>query len=261
MEALGNETETITIQCQICGLPVNLPWGTTGARDMDERMMGLARMVIHDSCWNGRLKKQKQTEETDRLMQRGMDFRLLCPPQYLDSKVWIETPAANKLRHQAIKKSLAWQYGPMGLIMHGKTSGTGKTTTAWLICEREFMAGRLIVAMTHKELADKATWMAKELTLETKRWAETLRSCDLLFIDDLGKSRFKSVTGEGRASEEFLFDVVDDRIKNKVPTIITVNMTGTETAKAMSGDKGAYFIRRMREFFLSIPFDGESDKH
>lgn len=257
MEALS---ETLTIECQVCGQPLNLEWHPTGNRMFDESMMRVAKGTVHTHCWNKRKHELTESELNMRLAQRAADFRLLCPPQYHDSAAWITTPAARRLNHKAIAEAMAWTYGFMGLTLHGKVSGSGKTTTAWLLCEREFHTGKFIVAMTHKEMSDKATWMAKELTPETKRWADTLRTCDLLFVDDLGKSRFKTVSGEGRASEEFLFDIVDTRIKNKLPTIFTVNMTGQEMKLAMSSDKGAYFIRRLREFFVNVRFDFGEDK-
>lgn len=248
-------SESITVECQVCGQPLTLEWRPTGNRVFDESMLRVAKGTVHSHCWHKRKHELTKAEENMRIAQRSADFRLLCPPQYHNSSEWIKTPEARRLNHKAVTEALAWTYGFMGLTLHGKVSGSGKTTTAWLLCEREFNSGKFIVAMTHKEMSDKATWMAKELTPESKRWAETLKSCDLLFVDDLGKSRFKTVSGEGRASEEFLFDIVDTRIKNQLPTIFTVNMTGAEMKAAMSDDKGAYLIRRLREFFVNVKFD------
>ena len=264
MEVVSENTppellDHITVECKVCGMPLNLPWSSVGGRTMDEMLMRVAQGTVHSHCYLKRHKQVSEQEENQRILQRAADFRLLCPPQYHDSEQWLATDAASRLKHDSIKRALQWAYGPMGLTLHGKVSGTGKTTTAWLILKREFMASRFIVAMTHKEMSDKATWMAKELTPESKRWNETLKSCDLLFIDDLGKARFKGVNGEGRASEEFLFDVIDARIRNKLPTIFTVNMTGKEIALAMSTDKGAYFVRRLREFFTNVGFDAVTE--
>ena len=258
MEALGENI--ITIECSVCGMALNLPFESTGNGMLDRKLMEIAKNTIHTHCYNRRREAFSAAEENQRLLQRSADWRLLCPPQYHTSAEWIHTTAGTKLNLVAVREALAWTYGEQGLTLHGKASGTGKTTTAWLICQREFMAGKFIVAMTHKEMSDKATWMAKELTPESKRWTETLKTCDLLFVDDLGKSRFKTVSGEGRASEEFLFDVVDERIKNKLPTVFTVNMTGEEMKLAMSSDKGAYFVRRLREFFTNVRFDAGGTK-
>lgn len=256
------DKDHITVQCHVCGGPVNLGWTPSGVKMLDDLMMRIAGFTVHDHCARKFRAKLDQNEENLRIAQRSADFRLLCPPLYHDSDQWVKSQHAYRLKQKAIAKAMEWKFCSIGLTMHGKISGTGKTTTAWLILQREFLAGRFIVAMTHKEMSDRATSMAREFTPESKRWADTLRNCDLLFVDDLGKSRFKAMNGEGRASEEFLFDIMDERIKNKVPTIFTVNMTGDELKKAMSSDKGVYFVRRFKEFFISVNFDSDGvEKH
>lgn len=247
--------QIITIECQVCGMPLNLPFTPVKDASLNRVLLEVAKNTVHDMCWNKRNTEKSAAEENQRVLQRSADWRLLCPAQYQDSPEWIGTSEATRLNVVSVRLALEWKYGATGLTMHGKKSGTGKTTTAWVLCAREFLAGRFIVATSHKEMSDKATWMARELTPESKRWQETLKNCDLLFVDDLGKSRFKSQSGESRASEEFLFDVVDERIKAKLPTIFTVNMTGDELRLAMSSDKGAYFVRRLKEFFTSVKFD------
>lgn len=251
MEVAGNLTNT----CQICGQPVTVLYQPTGLHKIDYNLRKMASMVVHDHCYGQRIQEQTQEEELARLVKRGNDFAELCPAQYRDSDEWLKTGHAKKVNLKAVHEALAWPYGKTGLIMHGKTSGSGKTTAAWVLCKREILLGRFVVALTHKELSDKATWAAKELNATSKQWARIVKTCDLLFIDDLGKSRFRSMSGEGRASEEFLFDVMDKRCSEGLPILFTVNMTGTELKAAMSEDKGAYFSRRMREFFKSISFD------
>lgn len=254
-----NEPTIITVECKQCGKPVNLEFKRSGNRRYDDMMLNIAKGVLHNECAAEKKRRITEEELNLRIQQRAVDFRLMCPPQYQDSSEWIKTPEAQrKLNIRAMEEAIKWEYGAMGLNIHGKTSGTGKTTTAWLILEREFVAGRFIVALTHKEMSDRATLAATRITPESKRWADTLKRCDLLYIDDLGKSRFKSASGEGRAAEEFLFDLIDTRVVNKLPTIFTINMSGIELKAAMSGDKGAYFLRRLKDYFVRVAFDCES---
>lgn len=250
-----NEPQTITVDCQICHQPMAVRYVPTGLPAIDGNLLSMTGMLVHDDCINSRERQRTEAEEVARLEKRGNDFAQLCPAQYRDSDKWIATTTEPRLHRASIRSALAWEYGSKGLTMHGRTSGTGKTTSAWIICKREALAGKFIVAITHKELSDKATWAAKEVTVEAKQWARLVKSCDLLFIDDLGKSRFRSMSGDGRASEEFLFDVVDFRCAQRLPIIFTVNMTGVELRAAMSADRGGPFTRRLQEFFTSVCFD------
>lgn len=246
----------LEVACQVCGKPVIVHYKATGIRHLDETMLKVAKTIVHNHCYNERVRQKKEADETERLNQRTANWRLLCEPFYQTSHEWILTAgAAKKVNMAAVKKALEWQYGPKGMILSGRKSGTGKTTTAWAVLHREFNLGRFIVAISHTELSQKATQIATSSDLLANRWMHTIKNCDLLFIDDLGKSRFKSVSGDGRASEEFLFDLVDGRIKSNLPTIITCNMNGEDLQKSMSEERGEAFVRRLREFFVNVKYD------
>jgi DNA replication protein DnaC len=85
-----------------------------------------------------------------------------------------------------------------------------------------------------------------------------LSKCDILFIDDLGKSKFQTFDGTGKAAEEFLFDLVNDRMAAMKPCVFTCNKDGETLKASMSEDRGEPFLRRLRESCVSVNFDKTS---
>jgi len=197
-----------TIECQVCGQNLELEYPQTGDAGMDRLLLKVAKGCVHDRCFNERRHANDEAQEVERITARSQAWPLLCEPYYQNCTEWIKTgEAMGKLNMPSVRQALEWQYNPKGLLLHGKQSGTGKTTSMWCIMHREFIAGRFIVKVSHTELAKKAIKISFKSEPGIFRWAHTLKTSDILFIDDLGKARFKSADGEGRASEEFLFDI------------------------------------------------------
>lgn len=240
--------------CVVCGEIVEIELCQTGDERVDSLMRSLAKRTAHTACKDGVEARRAEKEAVERIAKRSGQWHALCPALYRDSAEWVQRPQAKRvLRYKSVVKALAWAYGPSGLVLFGRESGTGKTTAAWVIVRREFDAGRFVVALTHAQLSDEATKFA--CGDAGKGWQSVLKRCDLLLVDDLGKSRFKSASGAGRASEEFLFELVDSRIRDRLPTILTSNTDGEGLKAAMSEERGEAFVRRLREFFKHVNFD------
>ncbi|MDE2106321.1 MAG: ATP-binding protein [Patescibacteria group bacterium] len=249
-------SDTIEVPCVACGNPVTLERPNTGDPVLDRLYMRIARQVSHTACFQQASHARQLREATLRLQQRANKWSLLCEPFYQSSHEWIQTAAAGrKINLRAHQSSMAWEYGERGLFLYGCQSGTGKTTTAWLLLKREFMGGRMIVAMSHGEFTRMATLLARENNRESLVWAKTVAQCDLLFIDDLGKSRFQTGNGDGKAAEEFLFELINDRISGQRPCLFTSNSNGQDLAEKMSQERSEPFLRRLREFCLAVNFD------
>lgn len=249
----------ITIQCQFCASPLTLDippdvigWGLDVCRR-------LALMTVHDHCAEMMAADQRRTSEDVRLAKAMQAWELLCPPLYQNSDEWLASPDAAKnkvLNMRKIRQALEWSYGPKGLVMFGERSGTGKTSTAYVLIRREVIAGRACAAFTHTEFSRKATqFVVNDREKAGTRWIRLLGTVDLLVIDDFGKSRFKTAGGESKAAEELLFDVIDARVVKKLPTILTSNDTAASIKARMSEDKAVPFLRRLQEFFDAVNFD------
>lgn len=139
------------------------------------------------------------------------------------------------------------------LLLHG-SSGKGKTRAAWYAANRIWEASvksnkaHSLTAHTMLSLTESIMSSFKEGTKVTHdKLMDGLIRCDLLFIDDLGKERMTP-----RVAAD-LFAIVDERSMRLKPVIITSNFNG-EGIKARFDDPemGAAFVRRLRDFYLTI---------
>ena len=245
-----------TATCSICKGQFEIEIESMGDPEMDTHMKRMASTLPHQKCADALAAKEADDAAQRNAVVRSMEWNRLCPAMYLTSENWVLSDSGKKKLHQKpVTAALAWQYGVKGIILYGSDSGTGKTTCAWVLAAREFKTGKFVVAMTHSEMTNSAIKVAKGEA--PKKWVSLLKKCDLLMIDDLGKSKFKGVDGEGKAGEELLFDVIDSRCRSELPTIITSNLTGEGMKGAMSDDRGEPFVRRLREFFVHVCFNSE----
>jgi DNA replication protein DnaC len=202
--------------------------------------------AVHDRCRDELSAGQRASAEATMLARRSEEWATLCPPIYQDTD---ESLIPNQ---KALRRVLDWQMGATGLLLHG-TPGKGKSRALWAILKREHESGRFIAAMTHTEFARKATAAAREGDKQAARWIRLLTDADILGIDDLGKSKFTTLDGTGKAAEEMIYDVLESRWNHKRPCLITTNDTGASIAAKMS-DRGPAFVRRLREFQTAISF-------
>ena len=249
----------MTVQCKACGKDLFLDRPNTGDPDMDARLCRLAKGFSHNACFDEARRRLTVQDEVNRMHQRSENWARLCDPFYQTSAAWLAA-GKRKVNHVAIKEALEWEFGQRGLMLHGKVSGTGKTTAAWLVLKREHDVGRFIIAMSHGEFTRQATMLAKDSDKASVVWAKIVAECDLLFVDDLGKSRFQTIDGSGKAAEEFLFDLLDSRIRHNRPCLFTTNQDGRQLQARMSQDRAEPFLRRIREFCTAVNFDSGAAK-
>lgn len=246
--------ETMTTCCRVCGGSLTVERPNTGDPEMDATVIRLALGLVHNGCQD-KFWTQREAQRMDMMLHRRAEaWTRLCAPFYQNSEAWLAT-GNRKLNHEKLKKVLAWEYGSKGLLIHGSTSGTGKTTAAWLLLKRQHKEEKFIVALSHSEFSRQATILAKDNDREALAWSKTVRDCDILFIDDLGKSRFKTADGTGKAAEEFMFDMIDHRITHLKPCVFTTNADGQAILDLMSPERAEPFLRRLREFNEGINFD------
>lgn len=251
--------DTMEVVCRICGNPVTLEPPSTGDAMMDRMLKRVARNVVHDRCELDRRHHTQMLEAEQMLLKQAERWPLLCPPLYQDSEAWLLTPSSQScrsLRRDKIKEVVDHDIAiRRHLIAFGAKSGTGKTTALWLLLKRIHKDGGFIVAMTHTEFSRRATMFARDMNMENNRWAKLVLNCDVLLIDDLGKGRFKSSDGTGKAAEEFLFDVVDRRCARNATVLFTSNHNREEIRGLMSEERAEPFTRRLNDFFHKVNFD------
>jgi hypothetical protein len=142
-------------------------------------------------------------------------------------------------------------------ILHGRISGTGKTTVAheWLwrkvTCNGKIRQTETpAIAMTGHEFARIVAAKSLELEELMDDWI----SADALLLDDLDKRGDR----EGRYSpavQQALFDLIESRTTRGKPTCLTLNSNGEQLLEKFGDDIGEYLLRRLRERFTAIDFD------
>lgn len=182
----------------------------------------------------------EELEERRRAAAAGRARRLeawrtrICPPRLLATDLQHPT-----LQAENLQRALAWQYGPKGLLLHGVT-GTGKTRTLYLLCERLFVEeGRTIEIFP---ACDFAFQLAKAYHDGADyRFIERCRTVEVLALDDLGKEKMTD-----RVQSD-LFGIIDWRINYHRPILVTTNCDGDAFASRFPDPETAVpLIERLR---------------
>jgi len=136
------------------------------------------------------------------------------------------------------------------ILLIGPT-GAGKTRCAYLLLKRLLDEGRRIVAFDCVRFGHDCARRFRDGSGED--WSDGLAKVDLVFFDDLGKGRFTE-----RVEAE-LFAVVERRLANKLPCIVTTNMTGRSLVAKASHERGEPLVRRLRESCRVVVFGRSTD--
>lgn len=235
----------ITI-CKACGKELHLADLPPGElNDIISRKV--LPQVVHNHCFDEWKDRIKRIDEARAMAARNAQWETLCPPLYQGTDI-------GRLPNQkASQEALKWVYSPTGMIFYG-ASGKGKTRTMWLVLRQAFAEGRFVAATTHTDFAANATLANQIGNASILKWVKMLQTADVLFIDDLGKSRFKTMDGSSRAAEEILFSILEKRWTNQLPVMLTTNGTQAQFEAQMSKDMATPFLRRLREYQEAIHF-------
>ena len=162
------------------------------------------------------------------------EFERICPPLYRDTD-----PLKLPCNPEVTKLVLGWVYGPKGLVLHGAT-GRGKTRLAYMLVRRLVLDGRSVSAFDPLSFAHRVGETFGEY--QGERFIREQQRVDVLMLDDLGKAKLTE-----RAEAE-LFGLVEHRIANLKPLIVTTNFVGDKLSDKLSEDRATPLVRRLREF-------------
>ncbi len=163
----------------------------------------------------------------------------ICPPLYQTTEIGRLSPAFRKIVE-------TWEIQPKAPKFIGR-AGICKTRAAFLLMKRHHMSGVECCAISSARFAKMAADQFdddRHYRAKCREVLEIVRTCGLLLLDDLGKQKMSE-----RAEVE-LFDLLEYRSSNCLPTIWTANATGNELLKMFSPDRGEPILRRLAEFSL-----------
>jgi DNA replication protein DnaC len=205
-----------------------------------KKMLGreMSAPVTCDDC--NKKFKAENAAKTEEAIKRGRETKWLkmCPPLYQDSDL-------SRLPKLSTEKVLGWKFGPRGLVIYGDT-GKGKTRAAFLLCKKLHDKGLAVSAFHGNRFAHDCAKKFGEGNGEN--WIEGLVCKDVVFFDDLGKFKLTE-----RVEAE-LFGLIETRVANLKPVIITTNFIGGDLEAKMTADRGEPLVRRLREFCESVAF-------
>jgi DNA replication protein DnaC len=225
--------------CERCGKPIDLEPVLFEGRTVYQPRLCAACQASREAELAERLAVQR-IESSKR--KRAAEWEALCPPLYRDTDL-AQLPADAK---PSIRRVLAWQYGPRGLLLHGPT-GRGKTRSVYVLLRRlHFDEGRRIATFDAVSFSHQCS--QKFFDGRGEGWINGLARRDVVFFDDLGKAR---VTDRVEAE---LFGLIEGRMARQVPTIITTNFVASLLAEKLTQDRADALIRRLVESAECIPF-------
>ena len=174
-------------------------------------------------------------------------FRLEYYPDRIDPKLGINIRAVMEKTYQTCRK---YAYGfteRSGNLLFSGDTGLGKTflsaCIARCVADQGFSvvyesAGHLFAAL------EKARFENNE---ENRRAAQKYRECDLLIVDDLGTEL------PGQFVTAALYSLVNDRLLEGKPTIISTNLTEDDFVRRYNPQ----IASRLRGSYRKVAFVGE----
>lgn len=158
-----------------------------------------------------------------------------------------KSPRAVMERNLAACRDYARSFSPhSGHLLMGGGTGLGKTHLALSVGRAAADMGYTVCYETAASLFSKLEQAKFNPTEESRRAAETLEKCDLLILDDLGTEM------PGQFVTAALYNLLNTRLLECRPMIVTTNLTAGETAKRYSPQ----IASRLQGEFMQLPFLG-----
>lgn len=165
---------------------------------------------------------------------RAQQWTRVCPSEYQNTEA-IKLPKGNRLA-----KLMAWEYGPRGFFLIGKTRA-GKSRCAWLLAKREFLAGKSVRCLDYSAAFDYGSRFHDGVK-DVQQWIEKYCACDVLLLDDVFKAKLSD------SFEQALFIVIARRTETQKPMIVTANDNFDTLKSRMTADRGPAIVERLKEF-------------
>lgn len=171
-------------------------------------------------------------------------FTQICPHEY--QRTDTRSPLFPDIAKRRLPEVMDWKYGNTGLILYGRNSGEGKSRCAWLLIQRLMCMDGIDVTVFD------SIGFAEELERryhnddDVRGWLKSVTEAPVVFFDDFAKFKLTE-----RVAAE-LYAVVDRRVHNGLPILVTLNESGDELEKR--DKRFPYLVRRLRQFSQVVEF-------
>jgi len=183
------------------------------------------------------------------LRTRTLYFEGNCPRDFREFDA--DRPEIQINREQ-INRVMAWKPAQLGILASGET-GRGKTRSMFALCKR----------LLCEEGKDVAIWHAKDFFAELEGnvrfgrdeagdFVRRVAMRPILFIDDYGQEAVAANKQEWATG--WFFRLLDIRIGNRLPLLMTTNMTAKQMAAGARDITSDPLIRRLLELAEPIKF-------
>lgn len=236
-----------TKPCQSCGTPISTE---SQSLDFGERTWTFPAPTKCEQCYEV---DRIEEEEREKIQQLEKAWAKIAPPRYQHSDI---TRFPDKLQTAiaAFNPNKNLDSG-IGIGIRGE-SGLCKSRAAYQLLKSALKAGHRVASARATEIATLAAnqWDDRPASsnsvihdLMTIGQANQKRLSDFgkvhwLLIDDIAKEKTTD------RAEAALYDILEERTSNALPTIWTLNMSAGELKRKLSKDRSTPILRRLVEF-------------
>jgi len=202
----------------------------------------LKQMLIDESYSASNMKESLERENFDRF-----DIRLFSTEIDEDEGLSPRTNMENIFRHASrFVENFGDQFS--NLLLYGEP-GLGKTFMCNAIAKDLLDSGRTVLYLSAPRLCKLVEdyRFNRDSFADSKELIETVDEVDLFILDDLG-TEFPSIT-----SSAALFDMLNERILKRKPTVISTNLTPDD----MSSQYSERLVSRFFGMFEVLRFFGD----
>ncbi len=174
------------------------------------------------------------------------EFRLEYYPDHPDPTLGTSPRAVMAKSLQICRQYAMFFSEASGNLLFSGSTGLGKTFLSACIARSVTDRGYSVVYKPAPKLFSALESARFSPTEENRREAENLSRCDLLIVDDLGTEM------PGQFVTAALYSLLNDRILDGKPMVISTNLTTEEMTKRYSPQ----IASRLRGSFQRVPFVG-----
>lgn len=175
------------------------------------------------------------------------DFRLEYYPDQVDPKLGVNIRTVMERTYQACRRYAENFDEKSGNLLFSGDTGLGKTFLSACIARTVAENGHAVVYESAGHLftcMERAKFSGDE---QARQDSEKYTACDLLIVDDLGTEM------PGQFTTAALYTLINDRMLEKKPTIISTNLNTEDLIKRYNPQ----IVSRLRGNFVRLAFLGE----